>query len=116
MVGIKQDVVVLSAAQYNMVNTDTGEINKGTSVRYVLSNTLAPAEDEQIKGYKLAKTSLPYDSYLQFVEVPGIYETVLNFNIAGDGTAKIKASDFKFKSSLFASADQKVSQVQNDKK
>ena len=47
MAGIKQNVVVLSASQYNMVNGDTGEIVKGTSVRYALTDTLAPAEEEQ---------------------------------------------------------------------
>lgn len=104
MAGIKQNVVVLSASQYNMVNGETGEIVKGTSVRYALTDTLAPAEEEQLKGYKLAKTSLPYDAYANFKEVPGIYETVLNFNIAGDGTTKIKASDFVFKKSLLAPA------------
>ncbi len=102
MAGIKQNVVVLSATQYNMVNGETGEIVKGTSVRYALTDTLAPVEDEQLKGYKLAKTSLPYEAYSSFKEVPGIYETVLNFNIAGDGTTKIKAADFVFKKSLLA--------------
>ena len=45
MAGIKQNVVVLSASQYNMVNGDTGEIVKGTSVIYALTDTLAPAEE-----------------------------------------------------------------------
>lgn len=100
MSGIKQNVVVLSATQYNMVNGETGEIVKGTSVRYALTDTLAPVEDEQLKGYKLAKTSLPFEAFHSFKEVPGIYETILNFNIAGDGTTKIKATDFIFKKSL----------------
>lgn len=116
MAGIKQNVVVLSASQYNMVNGDTGEIVKGTSVRYALTDTLAPAEEEQLKGYKLAKTSLPYEAYAQFKEVPGIYETVLNFNIAGDGTTKIKASDFIFRKPLFVTVDQKAPTAQVDKK
>ena len=35
-------------------------------------------------------------------------EETLNFNIAGDGTTKIKASDFIFRKPLFAPADQKA--------
>ncbi len=103
MAGLKQEVVALSATQYDMVNEETGEIVKGTSVRYLLTNTMAPVEENGLKGYKLVKTSLPYEAYKEvFKEVPGVYEATLNFNIDKDGAAKIKASDFVFKKSLFA--------------
>ena len=100
MSSLRQEVVVLSAAQYDMVNKETGEVVQGTTVRYALTNTLAPFEENQLKGYKLAKTSLGFNNFHDFPEVPGVYECDLNFNINSDGVAKISAGNFAFKKSL----------------
>lgn len=102
MSGIKQDVVVLSAMQYDMVNRETGEIVQGTTIRYALSDNLLPYEEGSLKGYKLAKTSLGYNDFVNFTEVPGIYTCNLMFNVSADGTTKIQATDFHFKKPLFA--------------
>lgn len=102
MSGIKQDVVVLSALQYSMTNRETGEISSGTSVRYALTDSLVPCEENTLKGYKLAKASLGFNDFGGFLEVPGVYECDLNFNVSADGTTKINASNFRFKKSLMA--------------
>ena len=39
---MKKEVIVLNATQYQMTDTETGEINEGTSVRYLMTNNLAP--------------------------------------------------------------------------
>lgn len=101
MSGIKQDVVVLSAAQYNMVDGSTGENIKGTTVRYALTDRLVPYQEDNLKGYKLAKASLTFDDFSKFGEVPGIYGCDLNFNVGSDGVTKIRATNFQFKKSLF---------------
>ena len=36
---MKKEVIVLNAMQYQMTDTETGEVNEGTSVRYVLRNS-----------------------------------------------------------------------------
>lgn len=103
MSGIKQDVVVLSAVQYSMVNRETGEVAEGTSVRYALTDSLEPFEEDGLKGYKLAKASLGYNDYGEFPEVPGIYSCDLKFSVSSkDGTTKINAANFRFKKSLMA--------------
>lgn len=104
MGGIKQDVVVLSAMQYDMVNRETGEKVSGTSVRYALTDSLLPCEDGSLKGYKLAKASVGFNDFSIFSEVPGVYGCDLNFNVGADGTTKISAANFRFKKSLYVSA------------
>ena len=47
---MKKEVIVLNATQYQMTDTETGEINEGTSVRYLMTNNLAPCVEEQQKG------------------------------------------------------------------
>lgn len=104
MSSLKQNVIVLSANQYSIVNRETGEISEGTSVRFALTDSLAPAEDGNLKGYKLSKASLKINDFASFTEVPGIYETELNFNVSSDGTTKLQATHFVFKKPLLAPA------------
>lgn len=104
---LKQNVVVLSANQYSMTDRETGEINQGTSVRFALTDTLAPAEDGNLKGYKLSKASLGFNDFVAFTEVPGVYEVELRFNVNADGTTKVQAGNFVFKKPLLAPASSK---------
>lgn len=101
MDSIKKEVVVISATQYSMVDENTGEVNEGTSVRYVLNGNLDPVHEDQLKGYKLGKAGVTFNNFMDFIEVPGVYEADLNFNIDKDGRVKVAASNFKFKKSLF---------------
>lgn len=100
MSSIKQQVVVMSAQQYDMVNEETGEQVAGTSVRFALNGDLAPVFEEGFKGYKLAKSTVTFNNFHDFVEVPGIYEADINFNIAADGKVRVSAANFQFKKSL----------------
>lgn len=104
MSSLKQNVIVLSANQYQMVDRTTGEVSEGTSVRYALTDSLVPAEDGNLKGYKLSKASLKFNDFTSFTEVPAIYEADLKFNVSADGTTKLQASNFVFKKPLFAPA------------
>lgn len=97
---IKQDVVVLSVSQYNVVDRDTGEANQGTTVRYALSDNLNPCSEGVLKGYKLARASVGFDDFEKFGDVPGVYGVDLSFNVTSDGTTKISANNFVFKRGL----------------
>lgn len=97
---MKKEVIVLNATQYQMTDTETGEINEGTSVRYLITNNLAPCAEEQQKGYKLAKARVGFNSFNDFPEVPGIYEADLDVRINKDGVAMVVANSFTFKKSL----------------
>ena len=48
---LKKEVIVLNAMQYSMTDTETGEVNECTSVRYLMTNSLTPYAEDQQKGY-----------------------------------------------------------------
>ena len=81
---MKKEVIVLNTTQYQMTDTETGEINEGTSVRYLMTNNLAPCAEEQQKGYKLAKarvsivlmTSLRFPVSMKLIWMSGSIRTV----------------------------------------
>lgn len=100
MGNMKQTVIVLSAQQYSMTNDETGEVNEGTSVRYLYADTLAPVVDGQLKGHKVAKSNVTFNNFLDFVEVPGVYDVDINLAIDKEGRTKVTASNFTFKKSL----------------
>ena len=93
---IKQQVLVMMANRYHMVDRSTGEINEGTTVRYIFSTDLKPVVEDNLKGYKFGKSSLAFDDFKNFTVVPGIYDTQMTVNIASDGTVKLKAENFEF--------------------
>lgn len=92
---ITQKMVVLSTQRYSMTNTETGEIVRGTSVRYVLSEDLAPVNENGFRGLKVAKCSIPYDDYDKVTVVPGLYGAEFDVNIGADGKPVLKPNNFK---------------------
>lgn len=92
----KQEVMVMSASRYHMVDRTTGEINEGTTVRFMFTTTLEPVVENDLKGYKFGKSSLPYEAFKEFKDVPAIYAADMNFSIASDGTIKVKADNFEY--------------------
>lgn len=103
---MQQEVIVMNVSKYDMVVNDTGENLKGTTVRYALTDSLTPYEEDNLKGYKLAKTSLPFEEFAKFPTVPGVYQVDLNYNINNDGTAKLVAKNFVFKFPVAMAAPQ----------
>ncbi len=97
---LKQEVAVMSVSRYRMVDRQTGEVSEGCGVRYMFGADLSPAAEENQKGYKFGKTSLPYADFDKFEAVPGVYEAELSMNIASDGTVKVRAENFIFKRPL----------------
>lgn len=104
MDAIKQEVSVVSVSRYHMVDRTTGEINEGTTVRFIFSTDLKPTAEGDLKGYKFGKTSLPYAEFEKFGPVPGIYAADLFMNIASDGTVKVRAENFEYKKPLVVGA------------
>lgn len=101
MQGIKQRVIVLSAQKYQVKDEKTGELKRGTSVRYVLSSDMSQTQDDSLKGLKLVKGSCQYDDFDSvFRVVPGIYDAELGFRIDSDGNAKLQAQRFEFVSAI----------------
>ena len=93
---IKQDVIVLSVNRYQMTNESTGEVNEGTTVRFIFSDSLNPFQEPDAKGYRPGKASLPYADFDKFPEAPALYNCDLVIKVASDGKAQTLASNFEF--------------------
>ena len=95
---LKQNVIVFSASKYRITN-DAGNIeNEGCTVRYIMSDSLSPVEDEKLvtKGYKPAKATMPIEEYHKFSSVPGIYSLELDSKIDSSGKVTLTATNFTF--------------------
>ena len=95
---MKQYVVIISANQYQFTDEKTGELNEGTTVRYLITHDMAPVEDAKSgsKGYKPGKATMPYNFLENFKDapIPGIYEASFVCNVDAKGKASINATDF----------------------
>jgi hypothetical protein len=102
MNGIKSEIIVLSANQYDMVDRETNRPITGTSIRYLFGSELKPVVDGSSKGYRLSKATLSFNSYNDLIEVPGIYDADIAFNVGSDGSTRVVLSNLIFKKSLIS--------------
>lgn len=95
---LKTVVLVVAAWQYDVTDKETGEVNRGTSVRYITNNELTPREDTKktTKGHKPAKASMEFEDYPMFSVAPALYEMDSEVDVGTDGKAYIKPTAFKF--------------------
>lgn len=104
MDGFRSEVIVVGASQYNMVDHDTGRQLSGTTVRYIFGSDLKPVVDGSAKGYRLSKATLAYNDFDdRLIEVPGIYDAVVNFKVGSDGNTRVDIADLIFKRPLIQS-------------
>ena len=95
MQAIKQNVIVLSVNRYQMVDQSTGDVNEGTTVRFLYSDNLNPVQEPDVKGHRPGKASLPYNDFERFPEAPALYSCDLTIKVASDGKAQTVASNFE---------------------
>jgi len=84
------------------METESGEILEGITIRYIPDNDLAPREDEQAasrgqvsRGIKAAKMSLPITAREQLNQFPGIYEMEMEMAVVAD-KLQVRAKNISF--------------------
>ena len=92
----KQNVIVISVNQYEFTDDD-GKLQKGTTVRYLLSDNLTPCENSmsKVKGHRPAKASLAFNDYDKFQSVPAFYEMDLSHSTDSQGKVKLTPLEFR---------------------
>ena len=93
---VKQDVLVLAGSSYDFYDDETKTQLKGCTIRYLFTEQLTPSEKNGIRGYKVAKASMPYEFYDTLKDVPAIYTGNFDVDIASDGKTKMTAIDFQY--------------------
>ena len=93
-----QNAIVLSASQYKITDDKGNLENSGTTLRYILSEDMAPAEDKArgVKGHIPAKANIPYEDYHKLGDLPGLYELSMATKIDSKGLVSLVPSGFKF--------------------
>lgn len=97
MQAIKQTVIVLSVSRYQILTESTGEVNEGTTVRFIYSDNMGPStQDDNLKGYRPGKASLAYADFEKFPEAPALYSCDVTLKVGSDGKATAQASNFEY--------------------
>ena len=92
-----QTALMLSANQYDFIGDD-GKENKGTTLRYVLSEDLAPFADPMlpIKGHVPAKATIPLGDFDKFKSLPAIYELTMTNRVDSKGKVSLTPVEYKY--------------------
>ena len=93
-----QNAIVLSASQYKITDDKGNLENSGTTLRYILSEDMSPAEDKNrgVKGHVPAKANIPFEDYSKLGELPGLYELTMTTKIDSKGVVSLVPNGFKF--------------------
>lgn len=67
---MEQNIVILSADTWQIVDEKTGEVRKGCSIHHIPSLQKVCNESGKSYGYKPAKESLPYE-FIHQIEAAG---------------------------------------------
>nr|DAF67647.1 MAG TPA: hypothetical protein [Inoviridae sp.] len=98
---MKQQIILLYAGQYQILEEKTGEIKSGVTMNYYFNVDLV-AEDNTngTKGTRPAKSSADYDLMNKVVKAPGLYDAEFSMNIGSDGKPVLKICDLDFISEI----------------
>lgn len=73
---MKQNVIVLSARGWSLIDERTKEERTGVSIHYIMTDKLDPYKNDSTgeEGYPPVKQSISLDEAKHLVSVPGVYE------------------------------------------
>lgn len=97
---MKQNIILTYARGYRMENDNKSGFNEGVSLNYLLTDSMAPVDDEASRGVRFSKSSIPLSKSKQVVKVPGLYEADFSMKPGSDGKILLKLDDIKFLSEI----------------
>lgn len=82
---MKQNVIVLSARGWALVDERTKQERTGVSIHYLMTDNLEPCKDDITgeEGYMPVKQSISIDEAKHLVSVPGVYEADFQMRASG---------------------------------
>lgn len=93
--------VITYANVWEMEDERTGRTRKGVTVEYMLTDSLAPVENEDGSiGYRHIKESMPIDKLDSIKEVPGVYNMIFTLQPGAKGKLQTKLANVQFLESL----------------
>lgn len=98
---MNQQIILLYAGQYSILDEKTGTINQGVTCNYYFNvNLVAEDNTNGTKGTRPAKSSCDYNLMSKIVKAPGLYNAEFSMNIGSDGKPVLKICDLEFLSEI----------------
>ena len=94
---MNQQIILLYAGQYRIVDERTGEINEGVTCNYYF-NTNLTAEDHEngTKGTRPAKGVMDYETMSKIKKAPALYNAEFELKIGADKKPVQRVKDLEF--------------------
>lgn len=94
---MKQKIIILHAQKWSFTDEKTGEFRKGTTIYYLLTDTLKSCTGQNGNmGYAIAKASIPDDLVAKLISVPGIYDAEFNLQSYAGGKVAPKLTSIDY--------------------
>lgn len=94
---MKQQIILLYAGQYQMVDERTGAVNEGTTVNYYFNVDLTSEDNTNgTKGTRPAKSTCDFSIMGKIVKAPALYDAEFSMKIGSDMKPVLKIEDLKF--------------------
>lgn len=99
---VKQEIIVLFASPYRIVDEKTGEVNEGVSVSYLLDPEFKPVTgvNGQI-GLKPAKASIDTLELPMLIKAPALYEGTFNLKVGSNNKPELVLQKVKYLGEVF---------------
>lgn len=90
-------IILLYAAQYEIVDERTGEIKRGMTCNYYFNTDLAVEDNVNgSKGTRPAKSSCEFQVMAKVVKAPALYNADFDMSIGSDGKPVLKIVDLEY--------------------
>lgn len=94
---MKQQIIILYAAQYSMVDERTGQVNQGVTCNYYFNTNLSVEDNVNgSKGMRPAKGTLDFHLMGKILKAPALYDAEFTMSIGSDMKPVLKISDLEF--------------------
>lgn len=94
---MKQQICVLYANAWDLVDEKTGEKKEGTTINYIMNTDMGCMDNSDgSKGLRSAKSSSPYETMLRIPMAPAMYDAEFSMKIGGDGKPVLTICDLTF--------------------
>lgn len=94
---MNQQIILLYAGQYRIVDERTGEINEGVTCNYYFNTNLTAEDNENgTKGTRPAKGVMDYETMAKIKKAPALYNAEFELRIGADMKPVLRIKDLEF--------------------
>ncbi len=89
-------IIIFYAADYEIKDEDTGKVNSGVSIHYLIADSMSPFQNDKTKGHRAMEGSLPREAYADLKSVPGLYDCDFAMKPSASGKPELRPVSVDF--------------------